>query len=155
MPHVTGLSHVVLSVTDLEKMKSFYRDVLGFTVTHDLAGHMVFLSADLAREDHEIALAVGREGEAKIINHIALHAETVQDVCSFYSEFKRTGVPIDHCVSHGNTVSCYFLDPEGNRLEVFALLEVEPGKGYHGPLDLERSAEELIAQVKGLTPVAG
>ena len=38
-----------------------------------------------------------------------------------YEQFKATGVPIDHTVSHayatmGNTVSCYFLDPEGNRL---------------------------------------
>jgi catechol-2,3-dioxygenase len=153
MPKVTGVSHVVLYVEDLEKMTEFYRDVLGFKITHENPGRMNFLSARPEVEDHEIALARGREGSAKIINHIALHVATVQEICDFYSGFVSSGVPIDHCVSHGNTVSCYFLDPEGNRLEVFALVDVEPGKGYHGPLDLTRSAEELTDQVKGLAPV--
>ena len=155
MPRVTGLSHVVLYVGDLGKMTAFYRDVLGFTVTHESPGRMVFLTSDREREDHEIALAVGREGSAKIVNHIALHVPTVEDVREFYAQFKGTGVPIDHCVSHGNTVSCYFLDPEGNRLEVFAMIDVDPGRGYHGPLDLEKSAEALTAQVKGLAAVGG
>jgi hypothetical protein len=40
------------------------------------------------------------------------------DVKEYYERFKTWGVPIDHCVNHAyeemdNTVSCYFLDPEG------------------------------------------
>jgi hypothetical protein len=49
-------------------------------------------------------------------------------------------VPIDHCVSHayeemGNTVSCYFLDPEGNRLEIYALVPERDDARINRPLD--------------------
>ncbi|MGE5819603.1 MAG: hypothetical protein ACM37Z_16395, partial [Deltaproteobacteria bacterium] len=65
------------------------------------------------------------------------------------------GVEIDHCVSHayeemGNTVSCYFLDPEGNRLEVYALVSERDDKRINRPLDLDKSVEEIIAEASGL-----
>ena len=148
MPTVSGVSHTVLHVHDLPKMTAFYRDVLGFQVSHEHE-RMAFLTSDPEREDHEIALAIGREGDAKILNHIALHVDTPDSVLAFYQQFKATGVLIDSCISHGNTISCYFFDPEGNRLEVFfTLRELPHHGGYRGPLDLEKSAEELVAQIK-------
>jgi len=64
-------------------------------------------------------------------------------------------VPIDHCVSHayeemGNTVSCYFLDPEGNRLEIYALVAERDEARVNRPLDLDKSLDEIIAQASGL-----
>jgi catechol-2,3-dioxygenase len=64
-------------------------------------------------------------------------------------------VPIDHCVSHayeemGNTVSCYFLDPEGNRIEVYALVPERDEARTNRPLDLEKSVDEIVAQASGL-----
>ena len=61
------------------------------------------------------------------------------------------GVPIDHCVSHayqemGNTVSCYFLDPEGNRLEIYALVPERDDARINRPLDLDKSVDEIVAQ---------
>ncbi|MGH7853311.1 MAG: VOC family protein, partial [Candidatus Binatia bacterium] len=127
MPTIRGLSHVVLYVNDLDKMVAFYRDVLGLVKYREHAGRMVFLTADPTTEDHELALTKGREGNAKIVAHIAWRVDTPAEVKEFYERFKTQGVPIDHCVSHayeemGNTISCYFLDPEGNRLEVYALV---------------------------------
>src|SRR5712692_4747648 len=83
MPKVTGLSHIVLNVNDLDKMVAFYRDVLGLTVYHENPGRMAFLTANPEVEDHEIALFRGREGEAKILGHIAWHVSTVADVKAF------------------------------------------------------------------------
>jgi len=159
MPKVKGLSHVVLYVNDMDKMVAFYRDVLGLTVYHENPGRMVFMTADPEVEDHELALAKGREGDAKILAHIAWHVPAVEDVKAFYEGFKAKGVPIDHTVSHayvamGNTVSCYFLDPEGNRLEVFALVkDADPEHRHNRQLDLDQSVEEIAAQASGLTPV--
>jgi catechol 2,3-dioxygenase-like lactoylglutathione lyase family enzyme len=160
MPKVKGLSHVVLYAHDLDKMVAFYRDVLGLTVYHENPGRMVFMTADPEIEDHELALAKGREGDAKILAHIAWHVPTPADVKAFYDDFTAKGVPIDHTVSHayvamGNTVSCYFLDPEGNRLEVFALVEdADPGHRQNRPLDFEKSLDDIVAQASGVTPVA-
>jgi catechol 2,3-dioxygenase-like lactoylglutathione lyase family enzyme len=155
MAKIRGLSHVVLHVNDVDKMVGFYRDVLGLVKYREHAGRMVFLTADPAAEDHELALVRGREGNAKLIAHIAWRVDTPADVKEYYEKFKALGVPIDHCVSHayekmGNTVSCYFLDPEGNRLEVYALVAERDHERVNRPLDLNKSLEEIVAQASGL-----
>jgi catechol 2,3-dioxygenase-like lactoylglutathione lyase family enzyme len=155
MSKIKRLSHVVLYVTDLEKMVAFYRDVLGLVKYREHPGRMVFMTPDPELDDHQLALAKGREGQAKIVAHIAWEVETPADVKAFYDRFKAQGVPIDHCVSHayeemGNTVSCYFLDPEGNRLEVYALVAERDDARVNRPLDLNKSLEEIVAQASGL-----
>ena len=157
MPKIKGISHVVLYVNDLDKMVAFYRDVLGLITTHERAGQMVFMTPDPAIDDHQLALAKGREGKAKLIGHIAWRVETPADVKAFYEGFKARGVPVDHCVSHayvdlGNTVSCYFLDPEGNRLEIYALVKERGAARGNRPIDLEKSVDEITAQASGLSP---
>jgi catechol 2,3-dioxygenase-like lactoylglutathione lyase family enzyme len=127
MPKITSISHIVLYVKDLDKMVDFYTNMLGLVKYRENAGRMVFLTPDPELDDHQLALVKGREGDAKLIAHIAWKVETPAEIKEFYDRFKAAGVPIDHCVSHayaemGNTVSCYFLDPEGNRIEVYALV---------------------------------
>ena len=155
MSKIKRLSHVVLYVNDLQKMVAFYRDVLGLVKYREHAGRMVFMTPDPELDDHQLALAKGREGQAKIVAHIAWEVETPADVKAFYDRFMAQGVPIDHCVSHayeemGNTVSCYFLDPEGNRLEVYALVAERDNARINRPLDLNKSLEEIVAQASGL-----
>lgn len=155
MPTIKSLSHVVLYCSDLEKMTAFYRDVLGLVKYREHAGRMVFLTPDPDLEDHQLALVRGREGDAKIVAHIAWKVDTPADVKAYYERFKSLGVPIDHCVSHayeemGNTVSCYFLDPEGNRLEIYALVAERDQARINRPLDLDRSVNEIVAQASGL-----
>jgi catechol 2,3-dioxygenase-like lactoylglutathione lyase family enzyme len=155
MSKIKRLSHVVLYVNDLEKMVAFYRDVLGLVKYREHPGRMVFMTPDPELDDHQLALAKGREGQAKIVAHIAWEVETPADVKTFYDRFMAQGVPIDHCVSHayeemGNTVSCYFLDPEGNRLEVYALVAERDNARINRPLDLNKSLEEIVAQASGL-----
>jgi catechol 2,3-dioxygenase-like lactoylglutathione lyase family enzyme len=155
MPKIKGLSHVVLYVNDLEKMVSFYTDVLGLVKYHENPGRMVFLTPDPEIDDHQMALAKGREGQAKLIAHIAWRVDTPAEVKAFYDKFKALGVPIDHCVSHayvemGNTISCYFLDPEGNRLEIYALVAERDDARINRPLDLDKSVEEIVGQASGL-----
>jgi catechol 2,3-dioxygenase-like lactoylglutathione lyase family enzyme len=160
MPKIRGLSHVVLYVNDLDKMVAFYRDVLGLVKYREHEGRMVFLTSDPDAEDHELALTKGREGEAKLIAHIAWKVDTPAEVKEFYEKFKSRGVPIDHCVSHayevmGNTVSCYFLDPEGNRLEIYALVSKRDEARMNRPLDLDKNVEEIVATASGLGASAG
>ena len=155
MPTIKGLSHIVLYVNDLDKMVAFYRDVLGLVKYRENANRMVFLTSDPEIDDHQIALTKGREGNAKIIAHIAWRVDTPADVKEFYEKFKAQGVPIDHCVSHayqemGNTVSCYFLDPEGNRLEIYALVPERDDARINRPLDLDKSVNDIVAQASGL-----
>ena len=147
MGRISGLSHVGVFVKDLPKMTQFYCETLGLTESHRNGDRMVFLSADIEKEDHEIVLVQGRDGDAKIIQQLSFRVGTIEDVRAFYQTFTKMGVEIQQTVSHGAGASCYFYDPEGNRLEVFADIEVEGGRGYSGPIDLEKSADELVAQI--------
>ena len=147
MGKISGLSHVGVFVKDLDTMTQFYCETLGLTESHRNGDWMVFLTADVEKEDHEVVLVRGRDGDAKIIQQLSFRVGTIEDVKAFYQTFQQMGVEIQQTVSHGAGASCYFYDPEGNRLEVFADIEVEGGRGYSGPIDLEKSAEELVAQI--------
>lgn len=147
MGKISGLSHVGVFVKDLKQMTEFYCDTLGLTESHRNGDRMVFLTADLEKEDHEVVLVDGRDGDAKIIQQLSFRVKDVEDVRGFYQTFKDMGVEIQQTVSHGAGVSCYFYDPEGNRVEVFADIEMPNGRGYSGPIDLEKSKEELVAKI--------
>ena len=147
MGRISGLSHVGVFVKDLDTMTQFYCETLGLTESHRNGDRMVFLTADVEKEDHEVVLVSGRDGDAEIIQQLSFRVGTIEDVRAFYQTFQQMGVEIQQTVSHGAGASCYFYDPEGNRLEVFADIEVEGGRGYSGPIDLEKSAEELVAQI--------
>ncbi len=155
MPKIKRLSHVVLYVNDLEKMAVFYRDVVGLVRYREYPGRMVFMTPDPKLDDHQLALTPGREGDAKILAHVAWEVETPADVKEFYERLKEHGVTIDRCVSHayeemGNTVSCYFLDPEGNRFEIYALVPERDDRRGNRELDLDKSLDEIVAQASGL-----
>ena len=155
MPKIKGLSHVVLYVNDLDRMVEFYTEVLGLVKYRVNERRMVFLTSDPEKEDHELALAAGREGQAKLIGHIAWKVDKPAEVKEFYERFKAKGVPIDHCVSHsytemGNTVSCYFLDPEGNRIEIYAMVAERGDARNNRPIDMEQSVDAIVAQASGL-----
>ncbi len=147
MGKISGLSHVGVFVKDLNQMTEFYCDTLGLTESHRNGDRMVFLTADIEKEDHEVVLVNGRDGDAQIIQQLAFRVKDVEDVRGFYQNFKDMGVEIQQTVSHGAGVSCYFYDPEGNRIEVFADIEMPNGRGYSGPIDLGKSKEELVAQI--------
>jgi catechol-2,3-dioxygenase len=54
----------------------------------------------------------------------------------------------------GNTVSCYFLDPEGNRIEVYALVAERDAARENRPLDLDQSVSEIVAAAGGRAPAS-
>ena len=147
MGKISGLSHVGVFVKDLKQMTEFYCGTLGLTESHRNGDRMVFLTADIGKEGHEVVLVNGRDGDAKIIQQLAFRVNDVEDVRGFYQTFKEMGIEIQQTVSHGAGVSCYFYDPEGNRVEVFADIEMPNGRGYSGTIDLEKSKEELVAQI--------
>jgi catechol-2,3-dioxygenase len=156
MPSVKGLSHVVLHVRDMDKMVAFYRDVVGLQVNQGQRPpeRLTFMTANPETDDHEFALCPGRDGDARIIAHIAFRCPSVEDVKEYYDKFVALGVPIDHTVSHsyveqGNTVSCYFLDPEGNCIEVYSVVEDRDEVVGNRPLDLDKTLNEIIAQASG------
>lgn len=122
-----AFSHVGLYVRDLEKMERFYTGLLGFFVTDRgvLPGpagevRLVFLSRN-PDEHHQIVLASGRPEtlDFNVINQISLRADSLATLRNLHERLARTEAHDIQPVTHGNAVSVYFRDPEGNRLEIF------------------------------------
>ena len=118
-------SHAVMYVEDLDRMISFYCDTLGFTVTDrgPMAEGMpdiVFLSQN-PDEHHQIAMVPNRKDQtpSNTVNHFAFRTTTFELLKSLLDRLKPLdGIKINP-LSHGNTLSLYFNDPEGNGIEVF------------------------------------
>ncbi len=66
MPQITGLGHLGIFCEDLDKMREFYSQFMGLTITdEDLDRGICFMSADPKSEHHELALARTRgDGES-------------------------------------------------------------------------------------------
>ncbi len=118
-------SHAVLYARDQTKMLDFYTNVLGFTITDrgplaENAPEIVFLSND-PDEHHQLAMIQSRKDEeaSNSVNHFAFRVDEFEDVASLNKKLAGIdGIRIMP-LSHGNTLSIYFNDPEANGLEVF------------------------------------
>src|ERR1700704_3661087 len=136
-----SFSHMGIFVTDVARMEDFYTRVLGFTVTDrgDLETprgrlQFVFLSRD-PREHHQVVMASGRPADLPFnpINQISFRMADFAGVREMYR------------VSHGNALSVYFRDPEGNRLELFVDTPWYVKQPLRIPMDMRLSDRELWA----------
>ena len=117
-------SHAVLNARNLEQMLDFYTNVLGFAVSDrgpmggPGAPDIVFMSNN-GDEHHQVALVQLRdESTATSLNHIAFRVESFDEVKEMSQRLADRNVDILP-LSHGNTLSLYFSDPENNGIEVF------------------------------------
>lgn len=117
-------SHAVINTRNLEQMLDFYTSVLGFTITDrgpmgpPGAPEIVFMS-NTGDEHHQLAMVPNRDDSpATSLNHLAFRVESFADVKEMSRRLQERHVVILP-LSHGNTLSLYFSDPEKNGLEVF------------------------------------
>jgi catechol-2,3-dioxygenase len=150
MPKVTSLGHVGVYVHDMERSVAFYRDILGLQVSDRSPRGSVFMTAqDRLAEHHELLLVPGRNdpGNLNVLQQISFHCASLADVKEFYRVFVDNQVPISRVVSHGNTVSIYAQDPDGNSVEVYWPTGIDVPQPFGEPMDLTKSEEEILARV--------
>jgi len=124
MIHPKKVGHVVLKARDLERAEKFYTEVLGFEVVTRLQRPRgVFFT--LGEQHHDLAvLQVPPESEAPKENqvglhHVALQVGSFEELKECYRTLIAHNVTITSTTDHGITKSIYFLDPEGNRFELY------------------------------------
>jgi catechol 2,3-dioxygenase-like lactoylglutathione lyase family enzyme len=147
-----------LHVRDLERSIAFYRDTLGLIVTdHDTKAGLVFLSSRPEDEHHEVLLTTGRNVpiEGRLIQQIAFRCSDLADVIGFWRRFVEQDVKILYTITHGNAISCYFMDPDDNICEVYWPTGLKARQGFLIGLDFTKSEEELMQQVRGLVEQHG
>jgi catechol 2,3-dioxygenase-like lactoylglutathione lyase family enzyme len=139
-----AFSHVGLYVHNAARMEDFYVRFMGFTVTDrgELPGphgpvQLVFLSRN-PDEHHQLVLVTGRPESIafNVVNQLSLRADGLATLKAVYAALADEGVSDVMPVTHGNAVSVYFRDPEGNRLEVFVDTPWYVNQPVRVPIDL-------------------
>jgi catechol-2,3-dioxygenase len=146
-----AFSHMGMFVTDAARMEDFYTRLMGFAVTDRGALEtprgtvdLVFLSRD-PKEHHQIVLATGRPEGAGFnpINQISFRMADFAGLREMYRRLEKEGVKELSPVSHGNALSLYFRDPEGNRIELFIDTPWYVQQPVRLPMDMKLSDAEL------------
>ena len=136
MPKINKIAHVVLAVSDVEKSKAFYRDILGMELISDRPdqGPSAFLS--FGSQHHDLAIfeaPVGAQrGELGLI-HVALQLDGgVDELKKMVKHLRAHEVRVSSPVTHGITNSVYFADPDGHTLEIYSevFATAEEGLAY-------------------------
>ena len=155
MAETTGLGHVGIYAEDLMRQRDFYSRVIGLKIAdEDLEGRgMVFMSSDPVSEHHEFVLMKGRvkDEDTNVIQQISFKVPTIADLREYkYRLEEEPDVSIERIVSHGNAFGMYFLDPEGNRVELYYRTGYPVPQPRGDLIDLERSDGELLADAREL-----
>ncbi len=120
-------SHAVIRVRDIDAVVKFYCDVLEFEIADrgylgpgDTGPEIAFLSGS-SSDHHQIAFASIRgPEEATSLEHLAFRVGSIAEVKAMIERVSADervgdGLPL----THGNALSVYFKDPEGNGIEIF------------------------------------
>ena len=148
-----SFSHMGVFVTDIDKMVDFYTRVLGLVVSdrdHMKDGREIcFMTLD-PREHHQVVFATGRPADLayNMIQQISFRAPDLSTLRETYVALKREPIVELGPISHGNAISAYFRDPEGNRFEVFIDTKWHVSQPCAEPIDLMKTDSEIMAFVE-------
>lgn len=144
---IERVGHIVLRVADVDTSVAFYRDVLGMETMRHNSGTAAFMSFGTLHHDIGLFKDTGDHTRGSLgLAHVALRLTGGDaELRIAYDTLKASGVVIDHTADHGMTHSVYFLDPDGNTLEIYVDVYSEnEGKdvmrnkgGYRERLDIE------------------
>jgi catechol 2,3-dioxygenase-like lactoylglutathione lyase family enzyme len=130
-PTHAGLRHLALNARDLDAMRRFYIDLLGFAVEWEPDADNLYLSsgidnlalhrsAEASRSsDHDDRNARLQPSDSPL-DHLGLIVRTAADVDRWAEFLESRGVTLDAKprTHRDGARSCYFSDPDGNRIQI-------------------------------------
>jgi catechol-2,3-dioxygenase len=153
-PPKLRLAHMGMFVRDLERMVSFYKDVLGFIESdrgHARGFDVVFLTRD-PDAHHQLVLSSGRpesSGRTHAVQQISFKVDALDDLRAMHAIVAgREDVSDIQTVDHGNAWSVYFRDPEENRIEVYLDSPWHVAQPHRETLDLSLTDAEIHRQTQ-------
>ena len=135
MIEINGMAHVILTVSNFDKCREFYCELmpfLGLTKVYDGNNFVYHVGG-------RTAIGIQRCAQNRIgLHHLCLRARSAEDVDKVSEKLRNMGAMIDRGPLFGDFAPGYyyivFEDPDGIRLEV----NYVPGKGLlagaDGPL---------------------
>ena len=117
-PTHLGLRHLALNVRELDAMKRFYVDMLGFEVEWEPDSDNVYLSS--GRDNLALHRRTGGAPVASPLDHFGVIVKTADDVDRWAAFLESRGVTLDAKpkTHRDGARSCYFSDPDGNKVQI-------------------------------------
>ena len=117
--HPTKLAHVVIKTLDLQRARDWYMKLLEASVGYE--NDMVcFVAYD--DEHHRVGL-LSMPGLSAVapnsagLEHISFTYASLGALLANYKRLKNLCIEPYWCINHGPTVSMYYRDPDGNKVE--------------------------------------
>lgn len=163
MAKPTKLAHVVYQTRRYEEMLDWYQKVFAARVVYQNPA-LAFLTYD--DEHHRFAFinmsafkpdgAESGERADTGVNHVAYTWANPGDLLETYARLKEAGITPYWRIHHGMTLSLYYRDPDGNRMEFQVdTCPVEEANAYMlseafvaNPIGVEIDPEELLRQYR-------
>jgi catechol 2,3-dioxygenase-like lactoylglutathione lyase family enzyme len=125
-PTHAGLRHLALNVRNLEAMRRFYVELLGFDVEWAPDPDNIYLSSgidNLALHRPSLTAAEGAADRAPsrgALDHLGLLVRQAEDVDRWAAFLESRGVTLDAKprTHRDGARSCYFRDPDGNTVQI-------------------------------------
>jgi catechol 2,3-dioxygenase len=144
---VKELGHLVLYVSDMERSRRFYGEVLGWREVARMDEMGAMFSS--GRTHHELLLLeVGPDaqpipkGRRLGLYHFGLKiGETDEELRDAILHLQNEGVTIAGTADHTVTHSVYIVDPDGNEIELY--IDVQPERWREDP-------QAIVAPVRPL-----
>lgn len=151
---VRKLGHVGIYAQDFAKMRDFYSQTIGLTIT-DETPTAAFMSSQPEEEHHELLVAKAGEGQRTSMQQLSFSCQSLSDIAGYYQKFKAQGVRVARAVSHGNAVGLYFYDPEGNYCELYWTTPFKARQPYGVAVDLTRPTDEILRSIEDDVKIHG
>jgi catechol-2,3-dioxygenase len=155
---IERLGHVGIYVDDLDRMTAFYCDRVGLEVSDSDEGiGVVFLSSHPDDEHHELVLLGGRTAPpgTLAVQQVSFRCVSLPALLEFHADLVAHDVAIDMTSTHGNAISVYFYDPEGNKVEVYWPTGLPARQPFVALLDFSQPADTVLAEVEALVAEFG
>jgi catechol 2,3-dioxygenase-like lactoylglutathione lyase family enzyme len=120
-PRHAGLRHLALKVRDMEAMKRFYVDLLGFAIEWEPDADNVYLSSGVDNLAlHRAERSDDVRAATSALDHLGLIVRTPGDVDEWAAFLGSQGVPIAAAprTHRDGARSCYLRDPDGNSVQI-------------------------------------
>ena len=161
--------HVVYRTYRFEEMIDWYQKVLGAKIQHHNPA-IAFVTYD--DEHHRVAFLNlslfepdgARQRHDRVgVDHVAYTYPSLHDLAENYAQLKELGILPYWCLHHGITISMYYGDPDGNRMEfqvdVYKTNEEAndfmEGPGFaENPIGVEFNPDELVARLRAGEPAS-
>jgi len=147
------LSHCGVYARDIAKQVDFYTRVVGLVVAD--RGYSERVDAEFAfltcapDHHHQLVFISGRAPQGvTTVNQLSFKVADLDQLKAMYVRARAAAIKDIRQINHGNALSFYITDPEGNGVEIYTDTPWYVPQPHGVPIDLEQSNEEILAQTE-------